>query len=176
MIIFMAGYPFSGKSHVLREILNKLPTGRTVVVVDPKRCRTDHYGLMSEEEKREENLAAWEVSLDLLIEQIKNAALADIVVYDTACASLRSMKPYFEAAKKYDHKILYVFVRADLKACERRAGENWVPQDVLDKYVTKFEESVPTLAKMADARFIIENSQEVAPNVSKVIEKVLAIE
>lgn len=174
MIIFMSGFPFAGKSVIARAIASSLPAEAHNVLIDPKAFRCDDFESLNEENKRTENLSIWEVSLDLLAEQIKKLSNKSILIYDTACASRTRMEQHFRNAKKANHKILYLFVQADLEKCAERAGDKWLPDDVVDKYIKNFEENVPAFKKMSDKMMIIQNNSDEKPNVSSIVEYVIA--
>lgn len=173
MIIFMAGYPAAGKSFVVDQFTSKLPDELDVLVINPKELRPENYATLDEDQKREENLTAWEASLDCLDEKIKSLDPSKIVVYDTACASLANMRPRFELAKQHGHKVIYVFVQADEEIRETRAVER-LPKPVLEKYDFNFSESTPVLAKLADRAIVVQNfSNEGLPRVSKIVRDIL---
>jgi len=158
LAIFMAGYPFCGKSHVARLATEGFPE----CVIDPKKFRSDKYDTLTESEKREENLDVWEVSLDVLKECLEKDN--PVVLYDTACASYLSMKPYFQLAKNYDRMVIYVWVDADLSVCKERASADWLPESVIDKYKKKFSISRPQLSEFSDGSLVIDNNDE--PDIS----------
>lgn len=160
----MAGYPFSGKSHIA-EILAKLHPD--INIINPKLLRPAEYEKMSEDDKRDCNLAAWEVSLEELEEAIVTRS-DKITIYDTCCASFYKMEPYFVLAKQQRHKIIYVFVDSSLELCEKRAGSNWLPKEVIEKYDVNFGVSIEGLAKLADHTIVVKN-QEDEPDVTKIM-------
>lgn len=168
MIIFMAGYPFAGKSTLLEVFRQNLKQADyEAIIISPKDYRTDDYETLDEDSKRDMNLAAWECSLELLAEQIKENKDDSIVIYDTSCASLYRMQDYFKLAKKYSHYVIYCYINADLLICENRADGKWFNSDIIDKYKMNFKESVPILTKLADKAIVINNNVEI--NVSKLV-------
>lgn len=168
MIIFMAGYPFAGKSHVARLLVDQLPYAASII--DPKTYRDDGYHALSEEDKRIQNLSIWDVSLELLNETIKASAGNEITIYDTACASYDKMVPYFNAAKKCGHHVVYVFVKALLDVCAQRAGNEWLSDAVIDKYSRNFEANVQRFNQAAQKCFVLDNSSpDGQPDVSEIV-------
>ena len=165
MVIFMAGYPYAGKSYVAR-LLNVRFT--QICVIDPKTFRTDNYESLSEDDKREQNLAVWECSLDLLSDLMKDKDA--VIIYDTACANLERMRPYFQDARIAKHHVIYLFVSADLEKCKIRAGDKWLPEDIIDKYTRNFEVGAPEFGKLAHKTFVVVNNQDTPPDVTKVID------
>jgi tRNA uridine 5-carbamoylmethylation protein Kti12 len=173
MIIFLSGFPFAGKSFVVNEIVTKLPTSGPVIVIDPKQYRCDNYEELSEDQKRDENLAVWEVSLDALYEQIKKLSNRTILFYDTACACRSRMEPLFRDAKRAGHHVIYLFVSADLGRCEQRAGSKWLPQEVIDKYIKNFEENITEFKRVSHKMFIVNNDTDETPDVTAIIDYIL---
>lgn len=168
MIIFMAGYPFSGKTFVLDKIIEALDFD--VSVVSPRDfIDKDEYEKLDEQRKQEMNVAAWEASLDELWTQTQRDSDGEVIVYDTCCASLKKMRSYFEGAKAKKHTIMFVFVQAPLTVCKERAGEKWLPADVIELYKTRFKENLQEFILMADHYAIIKNSTNKTPDVSKVL-------
>jgi predicted kinase len=166
MIIFMAGYPKAGKSFVVDLICEK--TDKDILVISPKECRDDNYDDLDEDDKREMDISAWSASLDILWEQLKSTDDTEIIIYDTACASLNKMKPYFEGAKEH-HTVVYVFVQASLAKCKERAGSKWLPGEVVNSYTQRFKEDVKTFKELSDYTVIVKNNSDDVPNVDKII-------
>ena len=168
MVIFMAGFPYAGKTFVLDKALEKIE--KEVTVICPKDYRDNNYKNLEEEEQRQMNIAAWETSLEMLWESMQTNKNEEIIIYDTACASLKHMRPYFDGAKKYEHRVIYLYVNASLDLCAQRAGDSWLPIDVIKSYKNKFSESIKELARSADKHLIINNNSDKDPEVSKIIE------
>lgn len=166
----MAGYPFAGKSYVAQLLAEKLPR---VSLINPKTFRTDDYESLSEEDKRDQNLAVWEVSLDLLAD-LKKEKDSEIFIYDTACANLERMRPYFQDARRFKHHVIYLFVSAELAKCKERAGKAWLPEDVIDKYTRNFETGASKFSSLAHKTFVVPNDTDAAPDLAKVISYVTA--
>jgi len=158
IIVFMAGFPGAGKSHVIRFALNKL-TDYDVNVINPKEYRRSEYDMFSEEEKREEDLCAWELSLDDLRDRLEEES-KETIIFDTACATLRIMKKYFQLAEKHKRKIIYCFVHAPIATCKKRMSNRNINDKIWKEYANKFKESVPELMKLSDHSIIINNSGE----------------
>lgn len=171
MIVFMAGYPYAGKSVVARNIVEQLPYAANII--DPKSYRDDKYDQMSEEDKRIQNLSVWEVSLDLLNETIKSTPDNEITVYDTACANYEKMIPSYNAARRSGHHIVYLFVYAPLETCRARAGDAWLSDDVIDKYRRNFEANVPKFKQAAHKDFVLNNGVDGDPDVSEPVDYII---
>jgi hypothetical protein len=169
MVIFMAGFPKSGKTFVLDLILSKLK--KDVFVVCPVDFRQDDYDESNEEKRRDIDLAAWEASLDLLWEEVCGSDDSNIIVYDTCCASLGKMSPYFKGIRKKGHVIVYLFVKSSWEKCKERA-EAWLPKEVVNLYKDKFKYSIPGLCELSDHVVIVENNSDDVPDVSKIMKLV----
>lgn len=167
MIIFMGGYPYAGKSVVAQWIVDELPWKATLI--DPKTYRCENYDKLSEEDKKDENLAIWETTLEFLEETIKKTGNNEITIYDTACANRERMWPLFKEARKHHH-VLYVFVKCPLDKCKDRAGDKWFPDEVIDKYTRSFEENVSVFGSTAHKFFIVPNETDETPSVTNVID------
>jgi adenylylsulfate kinase-like enzyme len=173
MVIFMAGHPFSGKSFIVSMIKEALGTiGIVPMVIDPKTFRDSNYDILDEDSKRDMNLAAWEVSQEVLDEYVVDN-MNDIIIYDTACASYQRMEPHFKHARDHNHKILYVMVTASLDVCKKRAGKNWLSEEVLKKYDVSFSVYTDQFSGLADKTVFIKNDFDRPPNINKVIEAVM---
>jgi predicted kinase len=177
-IVFMAGFPYAGKTYIVDKILRNYGDDRDATslwlkVISPKLYRPDDYERLSESERREIDLAAWECSLEDLEANILLAGMTnDVIIYDTACASLSSMLEYFKLAKSRGHVILYVFVNCPLKICKQRANGK-LSNQIFDKYVQHFKDSIPRLSKMSDKAIVI-NNMEGEPNIRKVLKEINA--
>ena len=153
----MSGYPFAGKSVIAAKLAAAFPKA---MWIDPKQFREPNFETMSEEKKHENNINVWFVSLDLLDEQINNTLDDEIIIYDTACANRDRMLPLMFKAKKRGHHTLFVFVKADLEVCSERAGEKWLDESVLQKYVDSFEKNVPVFTKHVNKVFVVDNNTD----------------
>ena len=160
-VIFMAGMPFTGKTYVV----NRLARSLDMIVISPKFFRPDDYNKMTRDDKTNIDINAWYCSLEQLGMAIDKYG-DQIVVFDTSCASLDAMQPYFNKAK-FRHTVLYILVNAPLKICKERAGSKWIPEDVLISYKNNFNQSIPVLSKLAHKYFIINNIDK--PDISQVI-------
>lgn len=167
MIIFMAGLPFAGKTFVVDSLLGKIK--QDALVISPKDFREDNYEKLSEPDRREMDIAAWAGSLEYLWVQIQARNDGEIVIYDTACASLDKMRPYFEGAGKNRHAVIYVFVHAGIRTCRERAGEKWLPKEVIDSYKSRFKDSVEKFCEIADHHVVVKNNSSDDPDVSKLV-------
>ena len=168
MIVFLSGYPAAGKSHVVREIVEKLPFETTVI--DPKTFRPDDYDKLDEAAKRDLNVSVWEVSLDVLSEQIKGTSDSTIIFYDTACANLQKMRPLFELAAAQGHHVVYLFVVSTLEKCKERIGDKWLAEDVIDRYTKNFKENINVFKALASKTLIVRNEADVVPDVQPVVD------
>lgn len=166
----MAGPPFSGKSYVVQRMVEL--SGLHIHVITPKDYRPDEYETLSKVERQEIDISAWEVSLEILQDAIRNSSDDEIIVYDTACASLK-MEPYFEMAKKRNHQLLYVWVDAPSANRQRRANTKWLSPEDNKRYITNFEKSLPVLSGLANTVITINNPDGVEPDVSELVSAVL---
>lgn len=154
MIIFVAGFPYSGKSFVVQKILDKISN---CIVISAKDFRPDEYDTLNEEEQRELNISAWICSLEQLDKAITEFKNDRIIIYDTSCASYDKMCDYFLYAKNKGHKVIYLYIHSSLEKCRERAGQKWFNKEVEDKYKSSFKISIPKLSAMADKHIIINN-------------------
>lgn len=168
----MSGYPFSGKSFVVGQLIEILPY--QVELIDPKSYRSEDYETLDEIKKREENLSVWQVSVELLVEAIRTMGDEEIIIYDTACSDRKSMYPIFLDAKRQGHHILFIFVIANLETCKQRAGDNWLSDEVIDKYTKRFEENTPLFAKTANKLFSVRNDGGASPDLTRIAEHIIS--
>jgi predicted kinase len=168
----MSGMPSSGKSFVVSRLLEKVRL--KLLVISPKTFRDDSYDKLKKEEQHDQDIAAWEVSLDLLAEKIKELGKNEIIVYDTCCATYEVMEPYFKLAKRFKHSVAYVYVKANLDVCSRRTKDK-LDTEVEQKYIDKFTDGLPRFSKLCDHRVIVENNDDVDPDISKLVEIVNSV-
>ena len=164
-VIFMAGWPKSGKSYIVAKLLKQLK-GRDVEVVCPRDYLEENFEQLEQEDKRANWLAAWRVGLDHLEEQILNSTDDDVLILDTAAASAKVMQYYFTLANKKGHTTVYLFVTASKDMIKQRSGEEW-NEELYEKYRVAFDESIPVLRKEASKAFILNNENE--PNIDKIM-------
>lgn len=162
MIIFMAGFPFSGKSYVVDMVTDRLD--KKIRVISPKTFLLGEA--RTEADRQLEMVSAWEVSLEDLDKHMKN--INEIIIYDTACSSL-VMETYFKKAKDLKHKIIYVFVQASLDTCAKRAGDSWLPEQVISKYTNNFEKSIKLFKSIADVTIVIKNDTDSPPDIVRMV-------
>ena len=153
MLIMMAGHPFSGKTTFVDFLKKQLD--EPVNHIDLKKWFLPEYDKLSREEKTQNGLVAWEMSLEVLEKALKNEG--GIIIYDTAAASREPMEDEMKLARKRGHTVYYIFIIATPKECEERAGNRWVGKDVIKRYYEKFKYTVPALKKRADYFFAIDN-------------------
>lgn len=164
MIIFMSGYPGSGKSFIL-DLLDK-NIKEELYIISPKDILPDVDG---EEEKREAMLAAWETSLECLWSEIHKNKNKDIIIYDTCCSSYNAMREYFIRAKKCGHCVVYVFVNADLDKCIEKSG---IDEGIFQKYKDNFSDNIPKFVELSDKQIVINNDHKGEPGISKLVETI----
>jgi predicted kinase len=163
----MAGYPAAGKSYIVNKILAQF---QDAIVISMKDYRTEDYDKLSEEDKKEVNIAGWECSLDDLSEKMKDKD--SLIIYDTACANYEKMSDYFIEAKKIGHKVVYAFINAPLSVCKMRSGNNWLPEGVVSRYKDNFCENIPKFKKLANKFITINNNSGDVPDISRLIAEI----
>ena len=159
MIIFMAGYPSSGKSEFIKRLSGKLGKAK-VVIVDPAALRPDEYDNLSDQEQVKARICSWEVASEMLQNTIKDEPNSTIVIYDTCAANINTILPHFTLAKARKHVVFYIFMAATVSECAKRAGDKWPEQRVIDGYARDFSISVPRLRGFSDRFFIIKNRDD----------------
>jgi hypothetical protein len=85
------------------------------------------------------------------------------------------MRPYFEGASKKGHTVVYVFVQAGIRTCKERAGDKWLPKDVINSYRSRFKDSIEKFCNLADHHVVIKNNSNADPDVSKLVELVTTL-
>lgn len=158
MIIFTAGYPFSGKSEFARELTEAL-IGKKVTHIDPQSLRPPEYDTMTADEQRQARFASWDVAQEMLVQ---NMALPNevITIFDTCAAKATSLLQHFVTARVRKHTVMYCFVASTLEECRKRAGDKWPPADVIQGYARDFVDSIPQFKKASDKFFFIKNNAD----------------
>lgn len=159
MIIFTAGYPWSGKTELVREITSRLPKIKTILV-DPVALRVPEYETLSKEDQEGVRIAAWQVAVDTVFKSISSEPDSTLIIFDTCGAKSSVMEPLLAHAKLRNHTTFYVFVRATLQECSKRAGTKWPANDVIGGYIKDFTESVPRLKSTAKYFVLVKNSDD----------------
>jgi tRNA uridine 5-carbamoylmethylation protein Kti12 len=158
MIIFTAGYPFSGKTEFAKEILKAVGKKRKTLHIDPSTLRPPEYDSMNEGEKTKTRITSWEVAQDMLIASLKTEDNDTIIIFDTCAAKTKTMLQHFVTAKAQKHTIIYAFVGAVMDDCRNRAGDKWPNHKIITGYASDFKESIPELRKASDKFFFIKNN------------------
>jgi hypothetical protein len=168
MILFTAGYPYSGKTELVKMIMNNLdPKQVKTILIDQSLLRPPEYPQMSPEDQRSARLAAWEVTQEQMREVIAVEPNSTLIIYDSCAAKHKTMSPHFNAAKAKNHTIFYAFVGAKVPECKSRAGTNWPSADIISGYATDFGESAPKLRPLCTHFKFIKNSNDPNKNALK---------
>lgn len=152
MLIIMGGPPFVGKSTFLNFLKD------CVSVIDPKEFLVPEHEKLNSEEKLNAQISAWECAMELLDEKVKSSKNGDIIVFDTAASSADPILERIKIARKYGHRVMYVFVMAELSKCKERAGDRWIGDDVMSRYKDKFINSIPIIKRASDEFRKIDNN------------------
>lgn len=156
MILFTAGHPFTGKTELVKLIAASY---KDTTVIDPANLRPPEYDQMTPADQANARIAAWEVSLEMLTEAM-NRPNKDLVIFDTCAAKTSAMLQQFVNAKAKKHTVFYVFVGAQIKDMQKRAGMSWPKPEVIRGYSQDFLESVPKLRKASDRFLFVKNNQD----------------
>jgi len=173
MVVFMAGLPQAGKTTCTAVLVDRLrEMDVDHAVIEPKSMRPEDYDDLPEFEKRQCDLDAWAVSLDVLMEQMECCGSGDVLIYDTACASLRIMSRYFRLARRFRHAVLYAYVKCPVEECVER-GKDFLTAETMDRYREKMLESIPELSRMADVKVFLDGTTE--PDVDSLVSAIMAV-
>ena len=156
MILFTAGHPFAGKTEFAKMLAAAY---KDTTIIDPATLRPPEYDQMSEADKAAARIAAWEVSLEMLTGAMGRPN-KDLIIFDTCAAKTSAMLQQFVNAKAKKHTIFYVFIGAQLKDCQKRAGAAWPNINIIQGYSKDFLESVPKLRKASDRFLFVKNTQD----------------
>lgn len=160
MILFTAGYPFSGKTEFVKLLTAQLNSKQIkTVLIDPASIRPPEYDQMSPDDQRAARLAAWEVTQESLSSAIKNEPQSTLIIYDSCAAKLKTMLPHFVAAK-IRHIIFYAFIGATLDECKKRAGDKWLSPEIIKGYAADFGESAPRLRPLCSHFKFVKNNDD----------------
>jgi tRNA uridine 5-carbamoylmethylation protein Kti12 len=173
MIIFTAGYPFSGKTTFATE-LTKLLAGRKVIHIDPASFRPPEYDTISSEDQSRARIASWEVAQEQLTDSMVEPD-GTIIIFDTCAAKAKNMLQHFVTARANNHQIMYVFMATTLTDCRKRSGSQWPSQEVIDGYARDFNESLPRLRKTSDRFFVIKNIDDEQASLKTAVIKIARI-
>lgn len=158
MIIFLAGYPFSGKSSFAHKLIEALP-GRKIIHIDPKKLLPNEYDSLSQEDQRNAMISAWEVANETLTNSMSEPD-DTIIIFDTCASKITNMLQHFINARANKHAIVCCFVAATLDECKQRAGNKWPSQDVINNYAANFTDSLPKFKRASDKFFFLKNSTD----------------
>lgn len=156
MLIMMGGYPYSGKTEFVNRLI-PLIDRLNILHIDLKDWFLPNYDELTEEQKRENGFAAWELSLEAVDEALWERRIDDVIIYDTAAASLDPMAQRLKIAKGGNHLTYYIVVSATAKECEARAGDEWIGSESIKYYFERYQKTIPALKEISDKFFIVDN-------------------
>jgi predicted kinase len=152
----MGGYPYSGKTEFVKRLIPLLDKFE-VLHIDLRDWFLPNYKELSENQKRENGFAAWELSIEALDNALWDRKRDDIIIYDTAAASLGPMLERVKIAKGGRHLTYYIVISATAKECEKRAGDEWIGSESIKYYFERYKKTIPTLKQESDKFFIVDN-------------------
>lgn len=144
----MVGLPFAGKSVVVDILSEHLD----VQVVRPSDWCSDSG---SEEEIRQERIAAWQIALEKIEQLIPN--LSATIILDCGNSKFSTISDLIYQAKRRGHVVALVYVNARGSKCQQHAGAKWVPADVYEMYVNRLKESLPKYKKACNRMVVVNN-------------------
>lgn len=157
MITIMVGLPCSGKS-VFVKTLEKL-AGDNLLSIRPEAIYPDNINSMPEEERRDYHIAAW----DVCIEQLYDNLNKDInIVLDTCGSDNSFISDLVVDSKRENHEVLIVYVHARKAECIRRARKigRVIEESVWDRYIAKFKEVVPEYKEKATHFLVVRGDRD----------------
>lgn len=166
----MAGFPFSGKSTFIKKFLST--TKHKIIVIDPKEWIPEDIDTYDKNTQKDYRITAWQLCLEQANDCLRNHN--NIIIFDTAGASIEPLFNLFTNAKVLGHTTVYIYVSARVNECMQRAKEKWIGEDAVQKYISKFKQSVPEFTKISDIIMTVINKTEYN-NIDKSINKLESI-
>ena len=158
MILFMSGFPKSGKSS-FAELLVKNLDNKLCLHINPADYYPDNFDDLPQEEKTDIAVTAWEMSLeraDKSITSLPNRALA---IVDTCCSSALNMRPLLLNAKVRGHDVFVVYIDTPLEKRIERTGDKNLT-NLEERYKKSFGEALPMLRKNSKEFIIVGNGSD----------------
>lgn len=133
-ITFMVGFPGSGKSTQIKQMLEGNPDA---VVISPDEIREEYCGGNRGDQSK--NKEVWAEAYFRTVEAFASEAT---IIFDATLVSKKSRKTLIEISKKAGYSITAFWVDTPVEECIRRQpGREWpVPNFVIHRMAKNFEE------------------------------------
>ena len=151
MIVFLSGYPKSGKSVIAAKLVNLVSN---VNLISPETYFSRHK--LHEDSQREVAISAWEVSNDELHEAIDNTDNSHIIIYDTCGSNLDQIMEVSHHARKDGHDLIYVFIQCPIDLCISRSSAK-LSRELFIRYKEKFKAILPGIGSKCEKVIVIDN-------------------
>lgn len=158
MIIFTSGAPHAGKTELLKMILPQL--SKEAILIDPKAYLPGNYEDLSDQDRTDFNVAAWEACLEVLDEMIRKDS-ENVIVFDSAASKSQYMIPYFFKAKQHNHEVAYLFIEAEKEILKEHAGDKYLGDLIIDRYIDNLKSSSQVLKTAATLAFSVKNNKSI---------------
>lgn len=161
MLILTAGLPFSGKSTFVKYLIDCC--NKDILLADPKLLYPKNYISLTQSQREAISIESWEEMTTYLIENLKNEKY---LIYDTCASQYDVIYNIINKAKKYDHNIIMVFVKTSPQQCIARSN-GLINKNIMPKYISRFKNAIPKLAKEIDNFILIKNTSNNMQNIKK---------
>ena len=151
MIVFLSGYPKSGKSVIAAKLVDLVSN---VSLISPETYFSRHK--LHEDSQREVAISAWEVSDDELHEAIDKTDNSHIIIYDTCGSNSDQIVEVSHHAADHARLFIYVFVQCSIDLCISRSSAK-LSRELFLRYKEKFKAILPDIRNKCDKIVVIDN-------------------
>ena len=165
MIVLTAGYPSAGKSLVCEKIKDKL----LITCFDPKDFYLPEYEELDEDDRKQVAIAAWEICLESLYNDIRDSDNNEAVIFDSCMANKNQFSHIVDLCSQHKHDLIVIFVHCPIKICKERHKDE-MDDGVWRSYKDRIISILPEFDKFSRKVFLIKNDKgESDIDVSKIV-------
>lgn len=181
MILFMSGFPYSGKTTFAERLIKQL-SNKLILHINPKDYYPDNYDKLLDEDRTDIAITAWEMSFETATKAICQTPNRVLIIFDTCCSKSLQMRPLFMNSKLRGHNVLMVYLNATLDDRLSRIPEKDADKfkELEDRYKNNFSSTLPELKPHVDNFYIIdwpnnEREEELNKHVDALANKIKSI-
>ena len=156
MILFTSGFPYAGKTKFVKLLLDKIDHA---IHIDPKDYYMENFEELNNDEQSAVGITAWEMSLERAEKCINKLPNKALIILDTCCAKINSVRSVIHEARRAGHNIYCIYVDSSLENRKSRAPGKDI-ESYQQRYADDFLITLPKLKDLADTFMIIVNDDD----------------
>lgn len=165
MIILTSGFPYAGKTTFVKQLMSSLGISNNDEIDDEKcayisykQCLPSNFNGFSKSTQQEIAGLAYEISLELLQEEVEKNGNNHIIIYDSCCGVINKLIPILYLAKNRKHTIITIYIDTD-KHIRFKRHNNETIKKLEKKYSNNFKTSIPTLKSLSNYFYIVRHNK-----------------